>query len=261
MYCTIVGNDIGTNILVRHFRRLGLKVDQMNKEGYTPLLMAAKNGYISCARILFQQGQASLVARDPIGNLSVEELLEKNGYTLEDLLPLAKQLEVRRRFLKIINFARFAKAGFSPIRHEQEKLCERSGLHVHRSSVSASNDIFEKELFPNMNKSLLRSACSLPHVRPPASYKTNHTKCRKPAKGNGSVPKHNGVAILPAIGDHRHGNEECHNAGIQCSDCLDGRFSPESDKSTETAFETMSEEEYVEEGNDLQSSVTDQDLF
>jgi ankyrin repeat protein len=58
----------------------------MNKEGYTPLLMAAKNGYISCARILFQQGQASLVARDPIGNLSVEELLEKNGVKVYILL-------------------------------------------------------------------------------------------------------------------------------------------------------------------------------
>lgn len=236
----------------------------MNKEGYTPLLMAAKNGYISCARILFQQGQASLVARDPIGNLSVEELLEKNGYTLEDLLPLAKQLEAKRRFMKIINFARFAKAAFSPIRHEHGKLFERSGLHAHRSSVGASNDIYEKELFPNMNKPHMRSSCSLPHVRPPACYKSIHTKCRKPAKGNGCVPKHNEVALLPAIGDHRHGNKECHNAEIQGSDFMDGRFSPESDKSTETAFEAMSEEEEVEvsEEEEVEEEVTlDEDLF
>ncbi|CAC5380527.1 unnamed protein product [Mytilus coruscus] len=233
LYCTMVGNDIGTNSLVRHFRRLGLKVDNGNKEGFTPIVMAARNGFISCARILFQQGQASLYVRDPVNDMTVEELLEKNGFTLDDLLPFERHQEAKRRFKKVITFAKFMK-GLSSTR--QETGYDRSAFP--RRSLETVTDIFDKERFPPPRRSTLRSL-PLPPVK--LSPKTK-AKC----KGKNSlrrdqfVSKPNGTAVIPAIGSERRNNKGFHNVGIQACENFCMKDSSESDN---TEVETCSEKE------------------
>ncbi|KAJ8319559.1 hypothetical protein KUTeg_002907, partial [Tegillarca granosa] len=95
MYSAIVGNDVATDILLRHFRRLGLNIDRQNADGFTALLLSAKYGNITCAKILIEQGRASLRHRDRVHGLSAEEWLNKNGFTLEDVTPLTVRLKQR----------------------------------------------------------------------------------------------------------------------------------------------------------------------
>ena len=260
MYCTMVGNDTATNILVRYFRRLGLKVDCVNKEGYTPLLMAAKNGYISCARILFQQGQASLVARDPVTNRTVEELLEKNGFTVEDLLPFTKQLEAKRRFQKMIHIARFTKSWTSN-RYDTGKNNDRGPIN--RASISIGSDILENDALPYSNRAHFRSVCSmqLPPVRATCHTKCNHTgkntlnRSTSLSKAKGVIPaigSHLGVAVIPAICNKPDENvKEFHTVGTQACH-LEGRMSAKSDKSENSA--TTDEEEFSDKESEYQSS-------
>ena len=54
--CARVGNDIGTEILVKCFRKLGLNTDHEDSEGLTALMTACKEGYLECSRILIHKG-------------------------------------------------------------------------------------------------------------------------------------------------------------------------------------------------------------
>lgn len=101
----MVGNDIACDILVRHFRRLGLNVDAVNDEGFTALLCAAKHGNVTCAQILIGHGKASIRHRDQIHNLSVEEWLQKKGFSLQDVTPFIRDGKGRSRFVKFGNIA------------------------------------------------------------------------------------------------------------------------------------------------------------
>lgn len=101
----MVGNDIACDILIRHFRRLGLCVDAINDEGFTALLMASKHGNITCAQILLGQGKASLKHRDVKYGLSVEEWLSKKGFSLQDIAPIRHDGKGRSRFVKLANIA------------------------------------------------------------------------------------------------------------------------------------------------------------
>lgn len=227
----MVGNDIGTNSLVRHFRRLGLKVDNGNKEGFTPIVMAARNGFISCARILFQQGQASLYVRDPVNDMTVEELLEKNGFTLDDLLPFERQQEAKRRFKKVITFAKLMK-GLSSSR--QDTGYDRSAFP--RRSLEPVTDKFDKDRFPPPRRSNLRSV-PLPPVKLSPKMKAKG-KGKKSLRRDRIVPKPNGPAVIPAIGSERRNNKGFHNVGIQAYENLRTKDSSDSDN---TEVETCSE--------------------
>ena len=101
----MVGNDIACDILIRHFRRLGLSVDALNDEGFTALVMAAKHGHITCAQILLGQGKASIKHRDIKYGLSVEEWLAKKGFSLQDIAPIRHDGKGRSRFVKLANIA------------------------------------------------------------------------------------------------------------------------------------------------------------
>ena len=102
----MVGNDVATDLLTRHFRRLGLLVDHVNNEGYTALLMACRYGNISCAQILAQQGMASLLHRDRVRGYSVQDWLALKGYTLEDITPIESRVRSKSRFVRALNIAR-----------------------------------------------------------------------------------------------------------------------------------------------------------
>ncbi|XP_060070531.1 inversin-A-like [Ylistrum balloti] len=101
IYSSIVGNDIATDLLTRNFRRLGLEIDHTNKNGFTALLTAAKHGNISCARILAQQGHASLQVRDKVHGYSVQEWLKLGGYTLEDIVSGKKLNKTKSKYISI----------------------------------------------------------------------------------------------------------------------------------------------------------------
>nr|XP_002730494.1 PREDICTED: ankyrin repeat domain-containing protein 24-like [Saccoglossus kowalevskii] len=51
-------------ILVEELTRFGMPVDMRNKQGYTALLLATKHGNYECARVLLNEGNASLSSRD-----------------------------------------------------------------------------------------------------------------------------------------------------------------------------------------------------
>ncbi|OWF53386.1 uncharacterized protein LOC110446452 [Mizuhopecten yessoensis] len=110
IYGSIVGNDVATDLLTRNFRRLGLEIDHANKNGFTALLTAAKHGNISCARILAQQGQASLHVRDKVHGYSVQEWLKLGGYTLEDIVSEKKinQLKFKPKFVNALSITRLS---------------------------------------------------------------------------------------------------------------------------------------------------------
>lgn len=241
LYCTMVGNDIGTNSLVRHFRRLGLKVDNGNKEGFTPIVMAARNGFISCARILFQQGQASLCVRDPVNDMTVEELLEKNGFTLDDLLPFERQQEAKRRFKKVITFAKLMK-GLSSSR--QDTGYDRSAFP--RRSLEPVTDKFDKERFPPPRRSNLRSV-PLPPVKLSPKIKAKG-KGKKSLRRDRIVSKPNGKSVIPAIGSERRNNKGFHNVDVQAYENFCTKDSSDSDN---TEVETCSEND---EESDLEST-------
>ncbi|GFO16887.1 ankyrin repeat domain-containing protein 63, partial [Plakobranchus ocellatus] len=88
-----IGNDIALEILVRHFRRLGLQVDHYNLAGYTALHIAARNGFLQCAKILAVKGKASLTLKDKVNGLTPLDWSLKEGYQkseVEFLKPSAK---------------------------------------------------------------------------------------------------------------------------------------------------------------------------
>ncbi|XP_052768753.1 ankyrin repeat, SAM and basic leucine zipper domain-containing protein 1-like isoform X2 [Mya arenaria] len=118
VYSAMVGNDIACDILIRHFRRLGLNVDAKNDEGFTALLMAAKHGNITCAQIVMGQGKASAFHRDSKYGLSVEEWLEKKGFTIQDITPIRHDGKGRSRFVKLANIAAICTG---PKKHEPPK--------------------------------------------------------------------------------------------------------------------------------------------
>ena len=78
---------------MRHFRRLGLQVDHYNQAGYTALHIAAKSGFLQCAKILAVKGKASLTIKDKIHGLTPLDWSLKEGYQKTDvefLKPSAK---------------------------------------------------------------------------------------------------------------------------------------------------------------------------
>ena len=125
IYSAMVGNDIACDILVRHFRRLGLNVDSVNNEGYTALLCAAKHGNVTCAQILIGHGKASIHCRDKRHGLSVEEWLQKKGFTLQDVTPFFEG-KGKSRFVKFGNIAAICSGNkkFSQIPKQESRECE-----------------------------------------------------------------------------------------------------------------------------------------
>ncbi|XP_075244379.1 ankyrin repeat domain-containing protein 63-like isoform X2 [Convolutriloba macropyga] len=106
--CCRVGNDIGTEILVKCYRRLGLDVDHEDGEGMTALMTAFQQGYHECARVLVHLGKASLTRKGEKEGLNPIEWALRNGYSQEemdsivqkqavdDLLAVRDQLNVAR---------------------------------------------------------------------------------------------------------------------------------------------------------------------
>ncbi|RUS86573.1 hypothetical protein EGW08_005654 [Elysia chlorotica] len=93
IHAAFIGNDIALEILVRHFRRLGLQVDHYNQAGYTALHIAAKSGFLQCAKILAVKGKASLTIKDKVHGLTPLDWSLKEGYQkseVEFLKPSAK---------------------------------------------------------------------------------------------------------------------------------------------------------------------------
>ncbi|GFR58648.1 ankyrin repeat domain-containing protein 63 [Elysia marginata] len=93
IHAAFIGNDIALEILVRHFRRLGLQIDHYNQAGYTALHIAAKSGFLLCAKILAVKGKASLTIKDKVHGLTPLDWSLKEGYQkseVEFLKPSAK---------------------------------------------------------------------------------------------------------------------------------------------------------------------------
>ena len=130
----MVGNDIACDSLIRHFRRLGLNVDVVNADGFTPLLLAAKNGNITCAQILLGQGKASLGHRDRKYGLSVDEWLAKKGFSMKDITPVRQDGKGRSRFVKAANIAAICSGGrkVAPGDNYRYQHYARDGLHLER---------------------------------------------------------------------------------------------------------------------------------
>ena len=84
-----VGNDVAIEILIRCFRRLGLNVDHVNKEGLTALMVAARNGFIQCATTLAVDGRACISCRDPECRMNAEDWARSAGCSTPEVLPFS----------------------------------------------------------------------------------------------------------------------------------------------------------------------------
>lgn len=73
-YSAAAGNDVGLELIIRSFRRLGLDVDHVNKSGRTALLIAVSRGHVECAAILAADGRANTRLRDPVTGLTADQL-------------------------------------------------------------------------------------------------------------------------------------------------------------------------------------------
>jgi len=83
-YGAAAGNDVGLELVIRSFRRLGLDVDHVTKSGRTALLIAVSRGHVECAAILAADGRADTRLRDPVTGLTADQLaLTCTGYPLK----------------------------------------------------------------------------------------------------------------------------------------------------------------------------------
>jgi len=83
-YSAAAGNDIGVELIVRSFRRLGLDVDHVTKSGRTALLIAVSRGHVECAAVLAADGRADTRIRDPVTGLTADQLaVTCTGYPLK----------------------------------------------------------------------------------------------------------------------------------------------------------------------------------
>lgn len=73
-YSAAAGNDVGLELIIRSFRRLGLDVDHVTKSGRTALLIAVSHGHVECAAILASDGRADTRLRDPVTGLTADQL-------------------------------------------------------------------------------------------------------------------------------------------------------------------------------------------
>ncbi|XP_038071393.1 ankycorbin-like [Patiria miniata] len=79
MYCAMANNAEAIEIISRSFRRLGLEVDKVNADAMTPLMEAAKNGYVECARLLAREAKASVIVRDVVRNMNAADWAREGG--------------------------------------------------------------------------------------------------------------------------------------------------------------------------------------
>ena len=70
-------------MVVQVAKQKGCDVDHRNMKGLTPLLLACRNGHLSTARILVQEGGASPSIRDLDNFMTAAELIQKSGHYLE----------------------------------------------------------------------------------------------------------------------------------------------------------------------------------
>ena len=92
IYSAMVGNDIAIEILTKCFRRLGLLVDHVNKEGVTALIIAARNGFIECASILALDGRASVTIRDGERSMNAEQWARACGCSTPDIVSFSQSI-------------------------------------------------------------------------------------------------------------------------------------------------------------------------
>lgn len=153
IYCAKVGNDVGIDILTRHFRRLGLRVDHANDKGFTALLTAAKECNVACVKILAAQGHASLLHRDKIKNYSAHDWLCHHGYTNKEILQILPSVrKPRRKFVDAVNIARLLPS--MKTHKEKRGLVEHSPSMVSRITVPIT--ISEVDIQPRKKKQVTR---------------------------------------------------------------------------------------------------------
>lgn len=141
----MVGNDVAMDILLRSFRRLGLAIEAQNTDGFNALLIAAKYGNIACAKLLVE-GRAALHHRDNIKGLTAQEWLKKNGYSVEDITPLAMRLRSRAKLLKALNIARISIP--SRLKQELNLTDEDENANITKLGPSSADNPLASKLNP-----------------------------------------------------------------------------------------------------------------
>ncbi|KAK6183649.1 hypothetical protein SNE40_011084 [Patella caerulea] len=106
IYCAKQGNDVAIEILIKCFRRLGLKVDHVNNEGFSALLESARNSHLTCAKILAIQGRAHRTVRDRQNGRTAFEWFMAQGYDKKDL----GFLQVTSKFVRAVKLTSILKS-------------------------------------------------------------------------------------------------------------------------------------------------------
>ena len=85
LYCSMVDNAVGIGMLTKSYRRLGLDVDRLNSEGMSALMVAGKNGFMECVKLLAHEGKASLLQRDKVRNMTAVEWAREGGCSTPEI--------------------------------------------------------------------------------------------------------------------------------------------------------------------------------
>ena len=80
LYCSRRGNPELMAWLVKECRRAKLDVDHKNMRGMTALLLACQGGHLDAARVLVEEGRASLTIRDLDNFMTAKEWMKQSGF-------------------------------------------------------------------------------------------------------------------------------------------------------------------------------------
>lgn len=97
-YAARVGNTDLVRRLVREARRAKRDIDHKNMRGLTALLIAAREGHADAAKILAEEGNASLTVRDLDNFMTAEEWLLEMGYKEDEVTFVSPKARRRNRW-------------------------------------------------------------------------------------------------------------------------------------------------------------------
>lgn len=104
LYSARLGNSELMRWMVKEYRRARLDIDHKNMRGVTALLLACQGGHLEAARILVEEGRASLTIRDLDNFMTAEEWMKQSSFhSVADMEFLSSRTNRRaRRNLKAV---------------------------------------------------------------------------------------------------------------------------------------------------------------
>ncbi|XP_066269964.1 uncharacterized protein [Branchiostoma lanceolatum] len=143
-----VGNVALISKLIALFKRFRLDVDRANLQGMTPLIQAAKLGYMDCCRVLVCEGKANVSLRDHIEYQTAQqyasESLRARTPDLLFLSPVVRRKEAAKRSRVARGRKILSELALHDHSHEQAKVTKSAEADV--GGLSGSFEICHRDV-------------------------------------------------------------------------------------------------------------------